>query len=247
MGAGIPTGMGAAAAPLVLIHGSGDSARCWKRMLQALRWDPGQVVALDLPGHGQRLSAPLPTPPTVEAYAAAVRDELAVRGAERVTLVGHSLGSAIALRLALDAPTLVERLVLIGAGARLRVSAALLATARTEPDTAWRELVALGHAPDHQHMVAPYVAASAPVAQRALNNDLTACDGFDVIGQVGRVAQPTLVLVGDADRLTPPRYAAYLGEHLPHATLATIPGAGHYLLDEAPDEVARVLRAWLEA
>jgi pimeloyl-ACP methyl ester carboxylesterase len=247
MGTDSRTGTGAAGARLVLIHGSGDSARCWRDMLHALGWDASRVVALDLPGHGQRLSEPLPAPPSVIAYAAAVRGDLAARGAERVTLVGHSLGSAIALRLALDTPELVERLVLIGAGARLRVSPALLETARTQPAAAWKEIVAQGHAPDHQDMVEPYVAASAPVAHGALYNDLTACDGFDIMGQLGSVAQPTLALVGDADRLAPPRYATYLVEHLPRATLATIPGAGHYLMNEAPLAVARALRAWLEA
>lgn len=234
---------GSATPRLVLIHGSGDSSRAWVSVIRALDWDASQVVALDLPGHGQREAEPLPTPPSVAAYAAAVRRDVESRGWEHLTLAGHSLGSAIALHLARQAPALVARLVLVGAGARLRVAPTLLETARSQPIAAWKQLAALGHAPDRQAITIE----PPPLAPGALWNDLTACDGFDMLGQLGDVEQPTLVLVGAADQLTPPRYATYLVEHLPRATLVTIPGAGHYLMDEEPLAVAQAIRAWLDA
>jgi pimeloyl-ACP methyl ester carboxylesterase len=202
-------------------------------------------VALDLPGHGKRVEEPLPDPATVAEYAAAVRRDVGGHGLAGVTLVGHSLGSAIVLRLALDAPELVERIVLIGAGARLRVLPALLELAREQPETAWRQLVALGYAPGHGAMAEAYLDTSTPLAAGALYRDLAACDGFDVMAVLGAVRQPALVIVGAEDRLTPPKYAAYLAEHLPQATLVTIPDAGHSVMDEAPERVAAALREWL--
>jgi pimeloyl-ACP methyl ester carboxylesterase len=235
------------AVQLVLIHGSGDSGRCWGEVVRHLGALGRRAVALDLPGHGARVGEPPPDPATVAEYAQAVRREIEARGdgGTGVALVGHSLGSAIALRLALDAPELVERLALVGAGARLRVLPAMLELARTQPDEAWRQVVALGHAPGHEQMAAAYAEAAAPTAPGALYRDLVACDGFDVMGELDSVRQPTLVLVGAEDRLTPPKYAAYLVEHLPHATGVTLPGAGHFLMHEAPEEMARSLCEWL--
>jgi pimeloyl-ACP methyl ester carboxylesterase len=167
---------------LVLVHGSGDTALAWGQVADALGGSPYQtVLALDLPGHGSRATEPLPAPPTVAAYAADVRAEIERRGLARVTLAGHSLGSAIALRLALDAPHLVARVGLIGAGARLRVLPALLEAARDQPDAARLELIAFALAPGNADQAAELDARSGPLAAGALHADLSACDGFDVM------------------------------------------------------------------
>ena len=67
-----------------------------------------------------------------------------------------------------------------------------------------------------------------------------------MMADLGRIAQPALILVGSEDRLTPPKYAQYLADHLEQATLVTVPGAGHYLPVEAPEAVARAIREWLD-
>lgn len=233
---------------LVLIHGSGDSARAWDAVTQRLdasRPTPMPALALDLPGHGARAAEPPPQPHTISAYAAAVLADLDQRALDHVVLAGHSLGSAIALRLALDAPERVSGLALVGAGARLRVLPAILELARTDPATANRQLLTLAYAPANEAMVGPYLDRGQPSAADALYSDLAACDGFDVMARLPEIGQPALVLVGVADRLTPPKYASYLAEHLPASTLAVIPGAGHMLMDEAPDAVAHHLASWL--
>jgi pimeloyl-ACP methyl ester carboxylesterase len=230
---------------LVLIHGSGDTALTWSEVAGYLRDGPYQtILPLDLPGHGARASELLPASPTVAAYAADVRAELERRGLAGVTLAGHSLGSAIALRLAMDAPRLVARVGLIGAGARLRVLPAMLEAARDRPEEAEREIVTLALAPAHADRAPGLVARMGPVAPGALYADLSACDGFDMMAELGGIAQPCLIAVGTEDRLTPPKYAAYLAAHLPHATLVEVPGAGHALPSEAPETLARALAAF---
>ena len=226
---------------LVLIHGSGDSARCWDGVLQRLGNLPAHVIALDLPGHGARIAEPA-LAPTVDACAAWVRDQLRAERIERAVLAGHSLGSAIVLQLAITHPDLTSHAVLIGSGARLRVLPDLLERARTDPPGTIAQLVRMGHATEHDAFARASLAALAPSASWALANDLQACDCFDVIGQLEAVRVPTSILVGDQDRLTPPKYAQYLAAHIHGAHLTVVPGAGHYLMAEAPDEVARVLR-----
>ncbi len=228
---------------VVLLHGSGDSAQAWSAVLPHLAGVP--CIALDLPGHGSQVDRPGPASMTVADYADTVRAALAREGIDEACLVGHSLGGAIALRLAVDHPSLVRRLVLVGAGARMRVLPDVLEEAQAAQAAAMRRLVMLGFAPDHATQAEAYYDALWPMAPGMLHRDLSACDGFDMMGELGRVSQPTLILVGEADRLTPPKYARFLAEHLEMAHLVTVPEAGHYVQAESPKAVAGALRDWL--
>ena len=230
---------------LVFIHGSGDSAYLWHATLPHL--SEYTTIALDLPGHGALADDPGPAQMSVADYAAFVREELAGHGVQAACLVGHSLGAAIALRLAVDAPTLVRRVALVGGGARLRVLPALLAKAQSDPQAAGRELPTLGFAPDHAEQAASYLAERPATAPGMLYRDLAACDGFDMTAELPGIGQPTLALVGAEDRLTPPKYATFLAERMPNAQAKVIPNAGHYLPIEAPAELAHALDEWLHS
>lgn len=232
---------------IVFIHGSGDSARSWSSVIEQL---PQYIcVALDLPGHGAAHDRTGPDVMSVSDYAGAVQTLLTERSDRDsptgICLVGHSLGSAIAMRLAADHPALITHLVLIGAGARLRVLPALLEEARIQPDEAMRKLITLGLAPEHEAHAPHYFDALQSTALGALHRDLSACNDFDMMGELDHITQPTLIIVGDADRLTPPKYAAFLHDHIPGAELRTVANAGHYVQTEAPDTLAAVLRDWL--
>ena len=233
-----------AAPTLVFLHGSGDNAQLWDAVIACL--PQYTAIALDLSGHGALTARPGPTTMSVDDYAGAVRAELTRRGLEHVCLIGHSLGSAIALRMAVDYPALVSRLVLVGAGARMRVLPALLEEARTDPPSAKWKLVEMGFAPAHLAQARPFFEQLAPTAPGMLYRDLAACDSFDIMSELGHIAQPTLIVTGEEDRLTPPKYARFLAEHLDNAQLALLPNAGHYAQIEAPEAVADAIRAWLE-
>lgn len=228
---------------VVFVHGTGDSAHAWDGVIERL--PDFSCVALDLPGHGMLVERPGPAEMSIADYADTVRAELARRELSGVCLVGHSLGGGVALRLALDHPSLVARLALVGSGARLRVLPALLDEARTQPQTALDTLIQMGFAPGHEDQAAAYDRERVPVGPGVVYRDLAACDRFDVMEDLGRVAQPTLLVVGESDRLTPPKYAVFLRDHLADATLVTVAAAGHFVATEAPDAVAHALRAFL--
>lgn len=234
-------------APLVFIHGSGDSARTWDPVIERL---PGyECMTLNLPGHGDRMDRPGPSAMSAADYADSVRSALARRELVGVTLAGHSLGGAIALWMALEYPALVGRIILIGTGARLRVLPAILEDAksgsREAAREAHRELVRMSFAPRHAAQAEAYFAALEPYAPGVFGRDLAACDAFDMMADLGRIEQPALIVTGEEDRATPPKYATYLRDHLENASLALIPGAGHYAQVEAPDAVADAIREWL--
>jgi pimeloyl-ACP methyl ester carboxylesterase len=75
-----------------------------------------------------------------------------------------------------------------------------------------------------------------------LHSDLLACQGFDTQAQAAVITQPALLLVGELDKMTPPRLSEQLCELLPDARLEVIPGAGHMLMLEQPAAVAAAVR-----
>jgi pimeloyl-ACP methyl ester carboxylesterase len=230
--------------PLVLVHGAGGTHLHWP---EAIRTLPGRrVLAVDLPGHGQ---APLPGETTIPGYAGAILGMLDALGIPRAVVAGHSMGGAVALSLAMDAPDRVAGLFLVGTGARLRVAPAILegsADPARSTETA-EAMAAFSFGPSASAEArAAHVRAVAAQPAGVLHDDLAACDAFDAMARLGSIRAPTFVVVGEEDRLTPPKYAAFLRERLPGEGLLLVPGAGHMVATEAPAEVTAAAAAFLE-
>jgi pimeloyl-ACP methyl ester carboxylesterase len=228
--------------PLVLVHGAGGSATVWVRQLEGLA-DATRVIALDLPGHG---ASPGDGHRVVAEYAAAVRDFVAGLRAGAPILCGHSMGGAITQSVALMAPELLRGIVLLATGAKLRVFPRLFELMERDYGD--------GVAFVTEHAWSP---ASPPSlkegGRRAMLEtrapvtlgDFRGCDAFDVMARVGAIRLPTLVIVGEDDQLTPPKYAEFLAGNISGSQLVRIPGAGHYVQLEQPDEVNRAMREFL--
>jgi pimeloyl-ACP methyl ester carboxylesterase len=231
--------------PLIAVHGAGGLARHWGGQLSGLA-DLTQIVALDLPGHGR---SPGPTHTTVDQGAERVLALLDALAIPRAVLMGHSMGGAIVQTLALRQPQRTAGLVLVGTGARLRVHpdilSGILADWRgvTEMITAW------SYAPEYAADLLARAAADLRTTSPAtLHADYSACDRFDLIAEAGRIAAPTLIIVGAQDRMTPPKYAEFLARTLPQAQLTIIEQAGHSVMIEQPQLVNEAIRThwpWL--
>ncbi|HEX9038118.1 MAG TPA: alpha/beta hydrolase [Ktedonobacterales bacterium] len=228
---------------LIFIHGSGDSGAVWAPLLALL--PDMETVAFDLPGHGARVTSPGPAAMGVSEYAADVYQTVTAQGFDGGVVIGHSLGGAIALRLAIDHPAFARRIVLVGSGARLRVAPASLQEAREAGPTGSLTLTVLGFAPDHQAQAEEYHRSRPRTAPGMLFRDLSACDVFDVMGELDQIQQPALMIVGEVDRMTPVKYSEFLRQRLSSSALVVIPGAGHYAQLEQPERVADALRDWL--
>ena len=228
---------------IVLIHGAGGNHLFWPFNLRRL---PGyQVYAPDLPGHGKSGGSPQPT---IAAYADALLNWLQELGLEQTVLIGHSMGSAIALWLALERPDLVTGLGLLGSSARLAVNPALIAGASRADsfpqavDTVIRWSFSLSASPDLTHLAARRM-AEMPAA--VLHNDFLACSAFDLSDRLAEIHCPALVLCGDQDKMTPLSQAQHLARNLPAGRLEVIPGAGHMLMLEQPLAVEAALLRFL--
>ena len=228
---------------IVLIHGSGADHSHWPDELAEL--EGYNIYFLDLPGHGQ---SPGPGRDSVIAYADVVTAFIVQRGLTRVTLFGHSLGSAIVQVLALHQPNWLEAIVLVGAGARLKVIPALIEQLETHFPAAVEQICRSLFGPEAPPaLVAAERQRYLATDWRLIRADFLACNSFDVMERLGEITVPTLVITGGADGLTPIKYGQFLKDNIPGARLVIIPNAGHLVTREKPAEFIQALRTFLKA
>lgn len=224
---------------LLYLHGSGYTEDSFQAQAGAF---PGSD-ALSLPGHpaGEALGS-------VEECTQWLVRYLEWKRAGPAVIAGNSLGGAIALRCALDSPDLVAGLVLIGTGARLRVSHEIFRML----DDDWPACI--------DTLVDWALASQAPVELRqrvaqwhrivgreSTRRDYSACDGFDVMDMLGELRLPALILVGVQDEMTPPKYSTFLHERLAGSTLEVVDDAGHVVMAEKPEQVNAAIAKFLDS
>ncbi len=229
---------------VVLLHGASGNAATW-RSTEAFWQAAGiSMLALDLPGRGD--SSHLSPRRTAAEAAAWLMAQLEGRGLDKPVLLGHSFGGAVALEAALAAPERLGGIVLVASASRLKVSPQILsAVAASTSEAPFALDFAFGpQTPDG--VESDYHAAAAPTPPAAALADWKACDAFDIRDRLGEIELPVLVLHGDADRLTAAKYQGRLAEALPRGERIELPGVGHMLPWEAPEEMARAVASWMD-
>jgi pimeloyl-ACP methyl ester carboxylesterase len=249
--------LGGSGSPLVFLHGLLDSSEGWREIAAASH---RPSVAFDLPGFG---GSDLPTRSRVSAYAEDIAAAMTALGLREVTLVGHSLGGAVATGVAELLPDRVASLVLLAPagfgrialaeavalpGMR-RVAGAVLPLWLNAPlvlNFAYRLFVTAGHAPagdaldrvrrDSRSLVPGAVAATQAVVAAGLSPH-----AFHQrrVGYQG----PVSALWGEGDRVVPPAHAAGLLRGLPQARLTCWSGMGHHPQCERSGELSAFLEA----
>jgi pimeloyl-ACP methyl ester carboxylesterase len=176
---------------------------------------------------------------------------LFLKGLELNTVipVGHSIGGAVAMQLALDFPSQVQALILIGTGAKLGVYPAILEGLRLNYGRAIN--LTIGQMAFAKNTDSKLIERAKQEALRCSPEvslaDFQACNAFDLRKRLSEIAVPTLILVGDEDKLTPPKWSRYLNEHISNSRLEVIPGAGHFVQQEQPEAVNHAISTFLAA
>jgi pimeloyl-ACP methyl ester carboxylesterase len=237
---------------VVFIHGAQNDHSVWGLQSRYFAHHGRAVLVPDLPGHG-RSAGPLLT--SVEAMADWLLALLDAAGVARACLVGHSMGSLIALDAAARHPQRVAHIALIGSAVPMTVSQTLLEAARNDEGRAENMVNVWSHGP-RGHLGGSTVpglwllGANRRLMERAapgvLFNDLNACNAYSGgMEAAARVGCAALVIAGSRDQMTPVKAARALAETIPGARLVTIEGCGHSLLSEFPDAVLDALRGFL--
>ncbi len=236
----------------VFIHGAQNDHSVWVLQTRYFAHHGFGVLALDLPGHGRSQGAPLAS---VEAMADWLLALLDAAGVERATLIGHSMGSLIALETAFRAPQRVARLALVGTAYPMQVSDTLLDASQHN------EIAAIDMVNIWSHStIAPKPSSPAPGfyvmggsrrlmqyvsrhnPEKVFFTDFSACNAYRNGAEAAAgVACPTLFLLGKRDLMTPPKAALALAGAIAQTQVVQIDGCGHALMAEQPDQVLDTL------
>lgn len=241
----------AALPTVVFIHGAQNDHSVWGLQSRWFAHHGYGVLAVDLPGHGRSAG---PALASVEQMADWLLALLDAAGVERALLVGHSMGSLVALEANHRAPGRVRGLAMLGTTYPMKVSDALLATARDDEQTAidmvniWSHS-SIAHKPSSPAPGFSVMGGARRLMQRmsAINpeqlfhTDFSACNAYANGEAAARAAAcPTLFIFGAKDMMTPPRSTRMLTGAIAHGKIVTV-DAGHSLMSEQPDAVLDAL------
>ncbi len=230
--------------PVVLVHPVGLDLTYWSLQIEAL-CDRFDVVAFDLPGHGRTPGEAADW--TLDQAAAVLGQVVGSTNAERAHVVGLSVGGMIAQAFAIREPQRVRSLCLIDTAAAFAPEARAAMRARAEAARnggmqavlqstieRWFTPANAARRPDLVERVTTTLLADDPSVHGAMWDMISR---LDLVAELGRIACPTLVLVGEFDPSSPPAAARVLQANIRGAELHVIAGASHMAPLEKPEEI----------
>ncbi|MFB6282676.1 MAG: alpha/beta fold hydrolase [Halobacteria archaeon] len=219
---------------VVWVHGSGATHGIWKSQLARL---PFRSAALDLSGHGE-------SEDFSSSYQGDVMDcyvddlDAVVKDVGADVVVGNSLGGAVVQTYLVERNHELDGVVLTGTGAKLAVLEELLDWLSSTGE--FGKAVEFLHGDDmlfhdvDKRYVEDSMSEMRKVGREVTERDFRACNRFDVRGELEAIEVPTLVVGGEYDQLTPPKYHRYLSEEIPDCRLVMVEDAAHLCMLENP-------------
>ncbi len=234
---------------IIFLHGAGMDHSVWALLARSFAHHGYAVLAPDFRGHGRSAGTPLSSIAALADWTAALID---AAGAKTTRLVGHSMGSLVALETAARHPGKVTGLGLIATAAAMRVADDLLNAAKAN-DHAAVDMIAIwgeGYRATLGGSQVPglwMLGGAERLLERsqpgAIFADLSACNAYqDALAAAAKVAVPSIVIQGSRDLMTPAKGGKAVAAAIPNCRLAMIEGAGHMLMGERPDDVLAALR-----
>lgn len=234
---------------VVFIHGSGFDHSVWALYSRSFAHNGFSVLAPDLPGHGLSKGEPLASIGAMADWVAAL---MAAAGVKQARLIGHSMGALIAVEAAARFPDKVSGLGLVAGATAMPVNDALLNAAKANsPDaiammTLWGfgQRASLGGSLlPGAWMLGKGVRLLEATKPGVLHTDLVASNAYDAKEAAAKVKAPTTIVLAERDIMTPVKSGKALAGLIPGSKVVVLPGAGHMLIAEKPDDVLKALTA----
>ena len=239
-----------AGSDVVLVHGAGFDHTIWRYQTRFLAGRGHRVLAPDLPGHGGSDGPPLESIEEMADWLGGVMESF---GCGPAILIGHSMGSYVALHRATSDPESVSALVLVGTTDRMRVHPELLAASAERDQHAIDLMVGWMHTGTHRYGGHRSAGSwSAGSSRRTIERnlaplaaDLAACERYDPTGRAAAVDDRTLIVSGSDDRMTTASGAVRLDALIGDSEHVVLEGAGHIAVFERSEEVNAAIVAFL--
>jgi pimeloyl-ACP methyl ester carboxylesterase len=240
---------------VVFVHGALHDHSAWTLLARWFAHHGHGVLAVHLPGHGQSAGPPLADIESTADWLLALLD---AAGVKRAAYVGHSMGSLIAMEAAARAPERATALAMIGTAYPMKVSEALLKTARETPLKAIDMVNAFSisstaskpsypgpgmwlHGSNRALMRRSQAAAERASGVNLFAHDFGVCDRYaNGLQAAAAVSCPVSFILGERDQMTTPKTTREIAAAL-RAKVVLLP-AGHMLMAELPDAVLGALR-----
>ena len=236
---------------IVFVHGAAFDHSVWQWQSRYFAHHGFGVLVPDLPAHGR---SPGPIRDSIATYADWIAALIESATLERAAVVGHSMGSLVALETAIRHPHRVTKLALIGASSPMPVGESFIAAARDDAPAAYDMESVWGLSRGATLSRSPIPGLSLLGASRGLNGrarrgvlhaDLEACHAYTTTSEaLAKLAVPVLVIAGRRDQMTPFKAGQALAKSIPGAQFELL-DAGHSMMSEAPGETLRALAAFL--
>ncbi|MFZ6753546.1 alpha/beta fold hydrolase [Undibacterium sp. Dicai25W] len=243
---------------VVFIHGAQNDHSVWALQSRYFAHHGYNVLAVDLPGHGRSKGAALTSVEQMADWLIALLDAAHIPEA---TLVGHSMGSLIALETCAKAKDRVKCLCLLGTAYPMKVSDTLLNAARDEEQTAidmvniWSH-TSIAHKPSFPGPGFSVLGGSQRLMQRMSKinpdklfyTDFFACNAYKNGEAAAQTVQcPTLFLIGKKDMMTPPKATGTLTKIITHGKTVILDNCGHSMMSEQSEAVLNTLLQFVKA
>jgi pimeloyl-ACP methyl ester carboxylesterase len=232
---------------ILFVHGAGSNGHTWHRQIDALggRHSP---IALDLPGHGR--SAGVEGLRTVQDYAEFVAAFLDALKIESAVILGHSMGGAIAMDLAIRHPARVQALILSCTAPKFSLTAERIEALRA---------ITMGRAPqafntdgysprtlkENFDAIREGWMEQIKTDPRVRYTDILACAQVDLRDAIAKIDKPALVLAGGDDSGTTPADAEFIASKIRGASCKIIADAAHHISRERPAEYNAAIEQFL--
>lgn len=235
--------------PIIFVHGTGMDHTVWTLPIRHFTRKKIEVIAIDLPGHGKNIDKPLDSIKKISQY---IFDFLDSKSIAECSIVGHSMGSLVALEMASSKPKRIKKISMIGTAFPMQVGEALLESAKQNSQMAIDILTFMGYSYTSRlggnkipgiWMTESTRRLMQKSKKGTIYRDLKACSEFsDGLSKAEKVEAKVQLILGSNDFLTPRTRAEDLIKHFNEPSVKEIENSGHSLMMEEPNRVLDYLQ-----